>query len=81
MTILGLCLLGVVVTGLTATAYRAVIERWEGDPRGTLIAAAVVGISFFISMVTMLSWTERRQQRTRSTDKGQMAAGTDQGTL
>jgi hypothetical protein len=62
ITLLGLLILGVIVVAATAIAYRAAIEHWEGDPRGTLIAAAIVGISFFISMVSMLSWTERRQR-------------------
>jgi len=60
-TLVGLILLGVVIVAGTATAYRAAIEHWEGDPRGTLIAAANVGISFFISMVSILNWVERRQ--------------------
>ena len=39
---------------------------YQGDPRGTLIAAATVGIAFFISMVSMLNWSERRQRRLKS---------------
>jgi hypothetical protein len=66
----GLSILGVLIVGLTAVAYRAAIEHWEGDPRGTLIAAAVVGISFFLSMVSMLSWVERRQARTSAAHSG-----------
>jgi hypothetical protein len=49
------------IVALTATAYRGAIEHWEGDPRGTLIAAAIVGISFFLSMISILTWLDRRQ--------------------
>jgi hypothetical protein len=75
VTIVGLSVLGVVVIAATATAYRAAIEHWEGDPRGTLIAAAIVGISFFVSMVSMLSWTETRRRRTTSAENGAVTAG------
>jgi hypothetical protein len=70
VTLAGLLILGVLVVGGTATAYRGAIEHWEGDPRGTLIAAAIVGISFFISMVSILSWVDRRQLRTDPAQKG-----------
>jgi hypothetical protein len=73
VTLLGLFVLGVLVVGGTATAYRAAIEHWEGDPRGTLIAAAVVGISFFISMVSLLSWVERRQAASKPGQTGDVA--------
>jgi hypothetical protein len=61
--IFGLFVLGAFLVALTALAYRSIIERWAGDPRGTLIAAATVGISFFISMNLLLAWDERRRQR------------------
>jgi hypothetical protein len=61
--IFGLFVIGTFLVALTALAYRAIIERWSGDPRGTLIAAATVGISFFISMNLLLAWDERRRQR------------------
>ncbi len=61
--IAGLLVLGALLTGGTAVAYRAIVERWGADPRGTLIAAAAVGISFFISMNLLLAWDERRRRR------------------
>ena len=54
----------------TAVAYRAIVERWGGDPRGTLIAAATVGISFFISMNLLLAWDERRRRRLGQQENG-----------
>jgi hypothetical protein len=72
VTLVGLVILGVLVVGGTATAYRATIEHWQGDPRGTLIAAAIVGISFFISMVSLLSWLDRRQLRTNPAESGRV---------
>jgi hypothetical protein len=63
-TVVGLTILGMLLVGATATAYHAIIERWEGDPRGSLIAAAVVGLIFFVSMISMLSMSERRQRIT-----------------
>jgi hypothetical protein len=61
--IFGLFVLGALLALATALAYRAIIDRWGADPRGTLIAAATVGISFFISMNLLLAWDERRRQR------------------
>jgi hypothetical protein len=55
--------LGILMVGATALAYRAIVEHWGADPRGTLIAAATVGISFFISMNLLLRWDDRRRQR------------------
>ena len=51
-----LLVLGVCVVVGTGMAYRAVVERWKGDLRGTLIAAAFAGIAFFVSTVLTLSW-------------------------
>ena len=61
--IASLVVLGVLLTGGTVVAYREIVERWGVDPRGTLIAAATVGISFFISMNLLLAWDERRRRR------------------
>jgi hypothetical protein len=61
--IASLAALGVLLVLGTTAGYRAIIERWEGDPRGTLIAAASVGISFFISMNLLLAWDERRRRK------------------
>jgi hypothetical protein len=55
--------IGALMVAATALAYRAIVEHWGADPRGTLIAAATVGISFFISMNVLLRWDERRRQR------------------
>jgi hypothetical protein len=68
-TVVGLMILGILLVGATGTAYRAIIERWEGDPRGSLIAAAVVGLVFFVSMLSMLSVSERRQRMNKSVDR------------
>jgi hypothetical protein len=61
--IAGMVVLGALLMAGTAVAYRAIVERWGADPRGTLIAAATVGISFFISMNLLLAWDERRRGR------------------
>ncbi len=61
--IASLVVLGVLLTGGTAVIYREIVERWGADPRGTLIAAATVGISFFISMNLLLAWDEGRRRR------------------
>ncbi len=61
--IAGLVILGALLMVGTAVAYRAIVDRWGADPRGTLIAAATVGVSFFISMNLLLAWDERRRGR------------------
>ena len=61
--IAGLVGLGALLALCTGVAYRTIVERWEGDPRGTLIAAATVGISFFIAMNLLIAWDERRRRR------------------
>ena len=61
--IASLVMLGALLMVGTAVAYRAIVDRWGADPRGTLIAAATVGISFFISMNLLLAWDERRRGR------------------
>jgi hypothetical protein len=61
--IASLVVIGVLLVGGTAVAYHAIVERWGADPRGTLIAAAAVGISLFISMNLLLRWDERRRRR------------------
>jgi hypothetical protein len=61
--IFSLFVLGTVLGVVTAVAYREIVDRWGADPRGTLIAAATVGISFFISMNLLLVWDERRRRR------------------
>jgi hypothetical protein len=59
--IAGLVVLSGLLMAATAVAYHVIVERWGADPRGTLIAAATVGISFFISMNLLLAWDERRR--------------------
>jgi hypothetical protein len=61
--IAGLVVIGGLLMAATAAAYREIVDRWGADPRGTLIAAATVGISFFISMNLLLAWDERRRGR------------------
>jgi hypothetical protein len=61
--IFSMFVLGALMVVATVLAYRAIVEHWGADPRGTLIAAATVGISFFISMNLLLRWDERRRQR------------------
>jgi hypothetical protein len=60
--ILGLAALLVAVV---AAADRALVEHL-GPARGTLVAAVLTGVVFFVTSVTCLEWTERRQVRTRS---------------
>ena len=72
--IASLVVLGVLLMGGTAVTYRAIVERWGADPRGTLIAAAAVGISFFISMNLLLAWDERRRRRSGRESAGAEAS-------
>ena len=60
-----LLVLGAFVVVGTGITYRAVVHRWTGDPRGTLIAAGFAGIAFFVSTVLTLSWAERREELKR----------------
>ena len=75
--IAGLVGLGALLAAGTSVAYRVVVERWGGDPRGTLIAAATVGISFFIAMNLLIAWDERRQQRLGQKENGAAATEGD----
>jgi hypothetical protein len=75
--ITGLVVFGVLLVAGTALAYREIVYRWGADPRGTLIAAATVGISFFISMNLLLAWTERRRRGRGRGDDGEAADGSD----
>jgi hypothetical protein len=59
--ILGLC---VVVVG-TGLVYRAFIDRWEGDVRAPLIAAGMAGIAYFVLILLIGSWIERRENLKR----------------
>jgi hypothetical protein len=58
---LGLSVLGAFVVVGTGLVYRAFVDRWEGDVRAPLIAAAMAGIAFFVLTVFTLSWAERRE--------------------
>ncbi|CEF48409.1 unnamed protein product [uncultured bacterium] len=62
---LGFLVLGALAVGATASAYRAVLEHRGSDPRGTLIGAALVGISCFVSMISLLTWVDRTQAVTK----------------
>jgi hypothetical protein len=73
--IFSLFALGTFLGVVTAVVYREIVERWGADPRGTLIAAATVGISFFISMNLLLVWAERRRQRLPRKEDGSTESG------
>jgi hypothetical protein len=75
--IFGLFVLGAFLAVVTALAYGAIVEHWGADPRGTLIAAATVGISFFISMNLLLAWDERRRRGLQSKEDGSAANKAD----
>lgn len=60
-----LFVLGASIVVGTGVTYRGIVDRWTGDPRGTLIAAAFAGIAFFVSTVLALSWAERREDLKR----------------
>jgi hypothetical protein len=75
--IFSLFVIGAFLVVATALAYRAIVEQWGPDPRGTLIAAATVGILFFISMNLLLAWDERRRQRLGRRDDGSAGGRAD----
>ena len=75
--IVSLAVLGTFLIAGTAVAYQSIVARWGSDPRGTLIAAATVGISFFISMNLLLAWDERRRERLARKAEGERAAKPD----
>ena len=60
--VLGLCVAGAFVVVGTGLAYRAFVDRWEGDVRAPLIAAAMAGVAFFVLTLFTLSWVERREE-------------------
>jgi len=57
--------LGAFVVVGTGLAYRAFIDRWEGDVRAPLIAAAMAGVAFFVLTLFTLSWVERREESSK----------------
>jgi hypothetical protein len=63
--VLGLSVLGAFVVVETGFVYRAFVDRWEGDVRAPLIAAAMAGIAFFVLALFTLSWVERREYANR----------------
>jgi hypothetical protein len=63
--VLGLSVLGAFVVVGTGLVYRAFVDRWEGDVRAPLIAAAMAGIAFFVLTLITLSWVERREDSHR----------------
>jgi hypothetical protein len=75
--IASLVALGAVLVVSTAVAYRVIVDRWGADPRGTLIAAAVIGISFFVSMNLLLAWDERRRTRLGLRNEGSVVPRAD----
>jgi len=56
-----LFVLGAFIVVGTGLVYRAFIDRWEGDVRAPLVAAAMAGITYFVLTLFTLSWVERRQ--------------------
>jgi hypothetical protein len=63
--VLRLSVLGAFVVVGTGLVYRAFVDRWEGDVRAPLIAAAMAGVSFFVVTLITLSWVERREHSNR----------------
>jgi hypothetical protein len=59
--VLGVSVLGAFIVVATGLVYRAFIDRWEGDVRAPLIAAAMAGVTYFVCSLLTLSWVERRQ--------------------
>jgi len=55
-----LLVLGAFIVVGTGLVYRAFIDRWEGDVRAPLVAAAMAGITYFVLTLFTLSWVERR---------------------
>jgi len=63
--VLGLSVIGAFIVVGTGLVYRAFIDRWEGDVRAPLVAAAMAGITYFVLTLFALSWVERRQDSNR----------------
>ena len=66
---LGLSVLGAFVVVGTGTLYRAFIDRWEGDLRAPLIAAAMAGIAFFVLTLLTLSWVDAEKTQRNPSPK------------
>jgi hypothetical protein len=60
-----LFIIGALVAVGTGAAYRAFMAPWRGDVREPLIAAAFVGVAYFIFSVLGLRWIERREELNR----------------
>jgi hypothetical protein len=60
-----LSIVGTLVAVGTGLAYRAFMAPWRGDVREPLIAAAFVGVAYFIFCVLGLRWIERREELNR----------------
>jgi hypothetical protein len=60
-----LVIIGALVAVGTGVAYRAFMAPWRGDVREPLIAAAFVGVAYFIFCVLGLRWIERREELNR----------------
>jgi hypothetical protein len=63
--VLGSSVIGALVAVGTGLVYRSIVDRWEGDVRAPLIAAAMAGIAFFVLTLITLSWVERREDSAR----------------
>jgi hypothetical protein len=60
-----LAVTGSLVVVATGTAYRALLARWRGDAREPLIAATLVGMTYFIFVLVGLRLVERREELQR----------------
>jgi hypothetical protein len=63
--VLGVSAVAALVAAGTGLVYHAFIDRWEGDVRAPLVAAAMAGIAFFVFTLVTLSWVERREVSNR----------------
>jgi hypothetical protein len=60
-----LFIIGALVSAGTGMAYRAFMAPWRGDVGEPLIAAAFVGVAFFIFSLLGLNWVARREELLR----------------
>ena len=60
-----LLVIGTFVSVATALAYRAILAPWRGDVREPLIAALLVGVTFWMICLIGLRQADRREQAAR----------------
>jgi hypothetical protein len=61
--VISLFIIGATLIVGTGMAYRAFMAPWSGDVREPMVAAAFVGVTYFIFCLVGLRWAERREQR------------------